>query len=66
MASVRILIADDYEQIRHAVRALLASHEEWELCGEAVDGKDAIQKAKELKPDVVVLDPASTGWKPPA
>ena len=56
MASVRILIADDYEHIRHAVRALLASHEEWDVCGEAVDGQDAIQKAKELKPDVVVLD----------
>jgi DNA-binding NarL/FixJ family response regulator len=56
MASVRILIADDYEQIRRAVRTLLASHEEWDVCGEAVDGQDAIQKTKELKPDVVVLD----------
>ncbi len=56
MASVRILIADDYEQIRRAVRTLLASHEEWDVCGEAVDGQDAIQKAKELKPDVVLLD----------
>src|SRR5712692_8542925 len=56
MASVRILIADDYEQIRRAVRTLLASHEEWDVSGEAVDGQDAIQKAKELKPDVVLLD----------
>lgn len=56
MASVRILIADDYEKVRRAVRMLLASHKEWDVCGEAVDGQDAIQKAKELKPDVVLLD----------
>ena len=53
---MRILIADDYEQVRRAVRMLLASHDEWDVCGEAVDGQDAIQKAKELKPDVVLLD----------
>ena len=56
MSSVRILIADDHEVVRRGVRALLSSRKEWEVCGEAVDGKDAVDKAKELNPDVVVLD----------
>jgi len=56
MNSVRILIADDHEVVRRGVRSLLTSRKEWDVCGEAVDGRDAVKKAKELKPDVVVLD----------
>jgi PAS domain S-box-containing protein len=56
MSSVRILIADDHEVVRRGVRALLASRKDWDVCGEAVDGRDAVNKAKELNPDVVVLD----------
>ena len=56
MASVRILIADDHEEIRRGVRSLLGCRTDWDVCGEAVDGQDAIRKAKELKPDVVLLD----------
>ena len=56
MNSVRILIADDHEVVRRGVRSLLTSRKEWNVCGEAVDGRDAVKKAKELKPDVVVLD----------
>ena len=56
MNSVRILIADDHEVVRRGVRSLLTSRKEWAVCGEAVDGRDAVKKAKELKPDVVVLD----------
>jgi PAS domain S-box-containing protein len=56
MSSVRILIADDHEVVRRGVRSLLESRKEWDICGEAVDGQDAVNKAKELKPDVVVLD----------
>ncbi len=56
MAPLRILIADDHEAVRRCVRSLLASREDWDICGEAVDGYDAIRKAKELKPDVVLLD----------
>jgi PAS domain S-box-containing protein len=56
MNSVRILIADDHEVVRRGVRSLLTSRKEWNICGEAVDGRDAVNKAKELKPDVVVLD----------
>jgi PAS domain S-box-containing protein len=56
MAVVRILIADDHEIVRRGVRSLLKSRSDWLVCGEAVDGVDAVRKAKELKPDVIVLD----------
>ena len=56
MAGVRILIADDHEAVRRCVRSLIASHSGWEVCGEAVDGLDAIEKAKSSRPDVVILD----------
>lgn len=55
--SVRILIVDDHEIIRHGVRSvLLRARPEWEICGEASDGKQAIDAVKRLKPDVVILD----------
>jgi PAS domain S-box-containing protein len=53
---MRILIADDHEFVRQGVRTLLLSRRGWTICGEAVDGRDAIEKAKQLKPDVVVMD----------
>ena len=56
MRPFRILIADDHEIVRHGVRSLLQSHEGWEICGEAVDGRDAVAKAAQLKPDLVLLD----------
>lgn len=56
MAAYRILIADDHEIVRHGLRALVESHSGWEVCGEAVDGWDAVKKASELKPDVVAMD----------
>jgi DNA-binding NarL/FixJ family response regulator len=55
--SARILIVDDHEVIRHGVRSmLLRARPEWEICGEASDGKQAIQAVQTLKPDVVILD----------
>ena len=56
MARIRILIADDHEVVRKGIRTLLETHSEWEICGEACTGKDAIAKAARLKPDVVLLD----------
>jgi PAS domain S-box-containing protein len=60
----RILIADDHEVMRRGVRGLLESHNEWAVCGEAVEGKEAVQMSRELKPDLVILDinmPGLTG-----
>ena len=56
MALVRILIADDHELVRQGLRTLLASRPSWEICGEAADGREAIEKAAQLKPDIVLLD----------
>ena len=53
---LRILLADDHEIVRRGLRVLLEKHEEWEVCGEASDGLDAVEKALRLKPDVVILD----------
>src|SRR6204780_5704942 len=53
---LRILIADDHEVVRRGLSALLQSHEGWEICGDAKDGREVVEKAKELKPDVVILD----------
>lgn len=54
--TVRILIADDHEIFRRGLRSLLESHSNWEVCGEAVNGREAIERVRELRPDVVVLD----------
>jgi signal transduction histidine kinase len=53
---VRILVADDHEVIRRGVRALLAAGRDCEICGEAVDGQDAVEKAHQLHPDLVIMD----------
>ncbi len=53
---VRILVADDHEVIRRGVCALLAAGEDCEICGEAVDGQDAVEKAQQLRPDLIIMD----------
>ena len=53
---MRILIADDHEVVRSGLRRILLSQPNWEVVAEAADGKDAISKATETKPDVAVLD----------
>jgi DNA-binding NarL/FixJ family response regulator len=54
--NLRILIADDHEVVRRGLAALLQSHEGWEVCGEAKDGRQAVEMARQLNPDVVILD----------
>jgi len=53
---IRILVADDDSTIRKLLKRLLEDHPQWEVCGEAVDGLDAVAKSGELAPDVVILD----------
>src|SRR5271156_4766174 len=53
---VRILIADDHPVIRRAVRSTLQRQPHFEVCGEVENGLEAIEEAKKLKPDVVVLN----------
>jgi len=53
---LRILLADDFEVIRQGLRKILESREDWEICGEATDGRAAVDLALKLKPDVVVMD----------
>lgn len=53
---MRILIADDHEVVRSGLRRILLSQPNWEVVAEAADGKDAISKATETKPDIAVLD----------
>lgn len=56
MTGTRILVADDHDVVRQGVRALLEAQPGWDVCGEAVDGRQAVEMARRLKPDVVVLD----------
>ena len=56
MKTLRILIADDHDLMRRGVKALLQSRAGWEVCGEAHTGREAVSRAEELKPDVVILD----------
>jgi|ERR1700721_49129 CheY-like chemotaxis protein len=51
-----ILVADDSEQVRKYVSKLLRTNPDFEVCGEAVNGVEAVAKAKELQPDLVILD----------
>jgi DNA-binding NarL/FixJ family response regulator len=53
---IRILIADDHDVVRQGVRAVLEAEPEWIVCGEASSGREAVAKAVELRPEVVVLD----------
>ena len=56
--NIRILIADDHEMIRQGVRRLVEQHESWHICAEAATGREAVELATKLKPNVVILDVA--------
>jgi DNA-binding NarL/FixJ family response regulator len=56
VSTVRILVVDDYEPFRRFVCSTLSKKTEWQIIGEASDGLEAVQKAVELQPDLIVLD----------
>src|SRR5260370_41002195 len=53
---VRTLVADDHQGVRTGLRTLLESKNGWQVCAEASNGREAVEKAGQLKPDVAVLD----------
>lgn len=56
MKSLRILIADDHDIVREGLKLLLSSKSNWQICDEATTGREAVAKARQHRPDVVVLD----------
>src|ERR1700680_1806060 len=61
VGGMRILIADDSDVVRRGVRGILSSEKDLEVCGEARDGLEALQKARELSPDLILLDISMPG-----
>lgn len=56
MEPIRLLVADDHEIMRKGIRSLLEAQPGWQVTAEASDGREAVEKAREIKPDVTVLD----------
>jgi DNA-binding NarL/FixJ family response regulator len=61
MTALRILIADDNDAVRRGVIRLLSPQTDWQICGEATNGTEAIEKARELSPDLILLDVSMPG-----
>src|SRR5258708_31283312 len=53
---LRILVADDHELVRRGIRGLLRARRGWTIIGEAANGREAVEKANKLKPDVAIVD----------
>lgn len=56
MKKTRIMVADDHAVVRRGVRALLETHDGWEVCGEAATGAEAVEQVKRLNPDIAIMD----------
>jgi DNA-binding NarL/FixJ family response regulator len=56
MNRLRILVADDHEIVRRGLVSLIKSHPDWEICAEADNGRQAVEKTSESKPDIAILD----------
>src|SRR5260221_14214247 len=61
MASLRVLVADDHEIVRKGLCSIVDEQPDWEIAGEASDGREAVDKAKALRPDVSVVDVSMPG-----
>src|ERR1700751_634617 len=64
--AVKILIVDDLEIVRQGIRRVLEAKPEWEICGEATNGQEAVRMARELTPDVIIMDvtmPVMSGFE---
>ena len=61
MSKIRVLICDDHTILREGIHLLLNAQSDLEVVGEAVDGRDAVEKARQLKPDVILMDIAMPG-----
>ena len=59
--SLRILVVDDHDVVRQGVRMILRSRADWQICGEASNGFEALNMATELEPDLIVLDISMPG-----
>src|ERR1700733_8069809 len=57
----RVLVVDDHAVIRRGVQGILSTYPEWDLCGEADNGQDALRLASELAPEVVIMDISMPG-----
>lgn len=56
MSNLRVLIVDDHEAVRKGVAGILGSRPDIQICGEAANGEEAVRKAKELTPDLIIMD----------
>ena len=56
MNQLRILVADDHEIVRRGICELLKAHTGWQICGQAADGRAAVEQVNQLRPDIVILD----------
>ena len=56
MSKLRILVADDHEIVRRGLVSLIKTQPAWEVCAEADNGRQAVELAKQFRPDIVILD----------
>jgi len=56
MEPLRVLVVDDHVAIRRGIRTLISGRSEWAICGEASDGLDAVEKARQLRPNLILMD----------
>lgn len=64
--AVKILIADDHEIVRQGIRRVLEVKPDWQICGEAANGQEAVRMARELTPDIIIMDvtmPVMSGFE---